>query len=130
MDLNEQIKAVEREIGMRARVYPAWVRGGKMSQAKADHETAAMQAVLKTLQQLRDGHLAPADAPITGNDRRWRHLEHGCQWVSWTETGGETHSFDPRHVPGLTAMRDLADEQSARHIAAMKALIAQNGPQS
>lgn len=62
-----------------------------------------------------------ATARITDNDRRWRHLEHGCQWVSWTETGGETHSFDPRNVTGfdgdLKHMRARADEQSARQVA-------------
>ena len=63
MTLDEQIKAVEREIGMRARVYPAWVRGKRMSQEKADHEIAAMQAVLKTLQQLRDWRQAVVPRP-------------------------------------------------------------------
>lgn len=58
--------------------------------------------------------------PITDADRRWRHLEHGCEWVSWTETGGDTHSFDPRHVPGLTHMRRTADEQSAKQVEAIK----------
>lgn len=62
MTLDEQIKSVEREIGMRERVYPAWVRGKRMSQAKADHEMAAMRATLKTLTDLRDGHRAPAAA--------------------------------------------------------------------
>lgn len=52
--LEQQIKAVEREIGMRLRVYPAWVRGGKMSQEKADHELAAMRAVLVTLKGLAE----------------------------------------------------------------------------
>ena len=60
MTLDEQIKSVEREIGMRERVYPAWVRGKRMSQEKADHEMAAMRATLKTLIELRDGHRAPA----------------------------------------------------------------------
>jgi hypothetical protein len=60
--LDEQIKSVEREIGMRARVYPAWVRGGRMSQEKADHESEAMREVLKTLVQLRDGHRSVPEA--------------------------------------------------------------------
>ncbi len=52
-DLDQQIECVSREIGMRARVYGGWVRAGRMSQAKADHEIAAMQAVLTTLQSLK-----------------------------------------------------------------------------
>lgn len=51
--LDEQIASVEREIVMRARVYPAWVRSGRMSQAKADHERACMEQVLTTLQGLK-----------------------------------------------------------------------------
>ena len=49
--LPDQIKAVEREIVMRRRVYPRWVSGGRMSQAKADAEIAAMEAVLATLKE-------------------------------------------------------------------------------
>lgn len=49
MTLEQQIAAVQREIGMRERVYPGWVAKKKMSQEKADHEIAAMKAVLDTL---------------------------------------------------------------------------------
>jgi hypothetical protein len=52
--LTDQIKAVEREITMRERVYGKWVRTGQMSQAKADHEIAAMHAVLETLQAIEE----------------------------------------------------------------------------
>lgn len=51
---------------------------------------------------------------------RWRILEHGCQWVSFTETNGETHSFDPRNVTGyqgdLKSMRKFADEIMERQL--------------
>ena len=51
--------------------------------------------------------------PITDNDKRWRFLEHGCQWVSWTPINGQTVSFDPRNVTGyagdLIDMRGQAD---------------------
>lgn len=50
--LEDQIKAVKREIAMRRSVYPRWVESGKMKQAKADEETRAMEAVLETLQGL------------------------------------------------------------------------------
>lgn len=53
--LEEQIECVEREIGMREKVYPRWVKAvpQKMTQAKADQELARMRAVLATLQSLR-----------------------------------------------------------------------------
>ena len=52
-DLERQIKCVEREIGMRERVYPRWIAGKKMSQSKANDEIAMMRAVLETLKGLR-----------------------------------------------------------------------------
>jgi len=51
--LAEQIAAVRREIAMRERVYPKWVASGRMTQVKAEHEIAAMRAVLDTLLSLR-----------------------------------------------------------------------------
>lgn len=57
-----------------------------------------------------------AERKISDQDRRWRFLEHGCQWVSWTPTGGETVSFDPRDVKHLQAMRAKADETAAAHV--------------
>lgn len=52
VELPEQIAAVRREIGMRERAYPRWVAAGKMTQAKANDETAAMKAVLETLERV------------------------------------------------------------------------------
>ena len=51
--IEQQIASVQREIGMRERVYPAWVRNKKMSQEKADYEIEAMRAVLVSLEALR-----------------------------------------------------------------------------
>lgn len=53
VSLPDQITCVEREIAMRKSAYPRWVAGKKLAQAKADHELAAMQAVLKTLQAVQ-----------------------------------------------------------------------------
>lgn len=50
MTLADQIAAVKREIAMRRNVYPRRVAEGRMTQAKADHEVAAMLAVLATLE--------------------------------------------------------------------------------
>jgi hypothetical protein len=49
ISLADQIKSVEREIAMRKGVYPRRIADKKMSQTKADHEIAAMEAVLGTL---------------------------------------------------------------------------------
>jgi len=43
---DEKLAAVRRELNMRRRVYPRWVSNGKMSQAKADEETAVMEAIV------------------------------------------------------------------------------------
>jgi hypothetical protein len=59
----------------------------------------------------------PEGNALTDNDKRWRLLEHGCQWVSWTPTGGETHSFDPRDVGHLKRMRAWADETITKQLA-------------
>jgi hypothetical protein len=48
--LEDQKKCVQREIGMRKRVYPSWTLSGKMHPDKAEYEIAAMEAVLETLQ--------------------------------------------------------------------------------
>lgn len=47
--LAQQIRCAERELAMRQRVYPNWVAGGRLSQEKADHEIAAMRAIVETL---------------------------------------------------------------------------------
>lgn len=52
--LVDQIAAAWREVKMRERVYPRWTATGKMTQAKADHEIAAMRAIYETLKALRD----------------------------------------------------------------------------
>lgn len=47
--LEQQIACVRRELALRQRVYPKWVSAGRMKQADADKELAAMQAVHDTL---------------------------------------------------------------------------------
>lgn len=48
--LTEQIAAAKREVGQRLRVYPRLVDAGKMTRQKADAETAAMEAIVATLE--------------------------------------------------------------------------------
>lgn len=66
-----------------------------------------------------------ATPAITDNDKRWRFLEHGCQWVSWTPINGQTVSFDPRNLTGysgdLNDMRGQADIELRRHLAILRA---------
>jgi hypothetical protein len=50
--LTEQIRCVGRELGLRRNVYPKFAAGGRMKQAEADREIAAMEAVLSTLKGL------------------------------------------------------------------------------
>jgi hypothetical protein len=52
VSLTDQIASVNREIGMRRRVYPGWVRQKKMTEGQADAEIAAMEAVAETLRAL------------------------------------------------------------------------------
>jgi hypothetical protein len=49
MTLEEMLKSAIRESEMRRRVYPAWVKTGRMTQAKADHEIACMDAIAEFL---------------------------------------------------------------------------------
>ena len=50
ISIEEQIACAHREIGMRKRVYPRWVENKRMTQAKADAEIAAMEAIKATLE--------------------------------------------------------------------------------
>lgn len=51
--LEEQIKCIERELAMRRNVYPRQVQKGAMRPDVADHEILCMEAVLRTLQQIK-----------------------------------------------------------------------------
>ena len=51
VSLPEQLDAAKRELALRRRTYPRWVSAGKMKQAKADHEIAAMAAIVGTLER-------------------------------------------------------------------------------
>lgn len=54
MTLRDQLDAARRELALRRSVYPRWVSAGKMTKDKADHETAAMAAIVDTLQKCLD----------------------------------------------------------------------------
>jgi hypothetical protein len=50
--LARQIACVKRELAMRRSAYPKWVARGRMRAEDAARETAEMQAVLDTLNEL------------------------------------------------------------------------------
>lgn len=52
--IEDQVKAIEREIGYRARVYPRLVQSGRMTANDARKQTLTMQAVLETLQGIAE----------------------------------------------------------------------------
>lgn len=81
---------------------------------------------LAKLMRLRAMHAT--EAPISQNDKRWRFLEHGCQWVSFIPTNGDQHSFDPRVVSkapgvGLVHMREVADREMEKQLGILRAGI-------
>jgi hypothetical protein len=53
VSLREQIEEVDRELVLRARVYPGQVATGKMRQSVADYHMNRMLAVRETLTDLR-----------------------------------------------------------------------------
>ena len=53
ISLAQQIACVKREIALRVRVYPGFVRQRRMTQDQADKEVACMQGVLHTLTALQ-----------------------------------------------------------------------------
>lgn len=52
--LAEQVRAAQRELAMRRSVYPRRVEAKRMTQAMADRETTAMEAIVQTLTRLWD----------------------------------------------------------------------------
>ena len=53
--VDEQIACIQRERAMRMRMYPRWVKSGKLTQAAADEELCRLDAVLATLERVRVG---------------------------------------------------------------------------
>lgn len=52
MTFTQQLECAERELKMRERVYPWWVDAEKLTREKAEHEIAAMRAIVETLRPL------------------------------------------------------------------------------
>lgn len=48
----EKREAAEREVKMRQRVYPRWIAANRITQQKADHEIAVMEAIAEDYRHL------------------------------------------------------------------------------
>lgn len=64
--MRQQLAAAKRELALRKTVYPRRVAHHDMSQAKADHEIAAMAAIVETLAQLVDAAHGSGQAQLFG----------------------------------------------------------------
>lgn len=54
ISIGQQIEEVRRELDQRARVYPRLIDMKKLKRTHADYQTARLEAVLRTLEWLRD----------------------------------------------------------------------------
>jgi predicted nuclease with RNAse H fold len=69
VSLAQQIRCVERELRLRRHVYPRWIEEKRLSQADADAEILAMEAVLSTLGRLwTEQHPVQASLPLEKTD--------------------------------------------------------------
>lgn len=59
MTIKEQVTCARRELAIRTKVYPGWVKRKRMTYQEADHEIRTMEAVVSTLEQVEkiDGFL-------------------------------------------------------------------------
>lgn len=70
VSLDEQIVCVKREIGLRERLYPRWIKSGMMKLDQANYQIAEMKAVLETLEKLRREDLPIAVSKIGVKDEQ------------------------------------------------------------
>jgi len=54
--IEAQIACIERELAFRVKLYPRWVKAGKLTQENADVELERMGAVLASLRRIQQGH--------------------------------------------------------------------------
>lgn len=52
ISLSQQLAEAQRELDLRRRLYPGWIRSGKLAQATADRQLATQQAIVDTLRPL------------------------------------------------------------------------------
>lgn len=54
---DQQLAELDRELAMRRNVYPKWVRDGRMKEATADRQIAALEAARETVRQARQAEV-------------------------------------------------------------------------
>jgi hypothetical protein len=52
MTLAEQIAEARRELAMRRKCYPPWIKAGRLSLEDANRQLLAMEAIVRTLERL------------------------------------------------------------------------------
>jgi hypothetical protein len=50
--LDEQIAEAQRELALRRKCYPQWIKSGKLDMTTAPYQLQAMEAIVKTLERL------------------------------------------------------------------------------
>ena len=50
--LHEQIAEAQRELALRRKCYPAWVKSGKLTHEDAYHQLQCMEAIIRMLMRL------------------------------------------------------------------------------
>jgi hypothetical protein len=50
--LTEQIAEAQRELALRRRLYPGWVKSGKLDASTASYQLQAQEAITRTLERL------------------------------------------------------------------------------
>ena len=50
--LHEQIAEAQRELALRRKCYPQWVKSGKLAHEDAYHQLQCMEAIIRTLMRL------------------------------------------------------------------------------
>src|SRR6185436_15545739 len=69
VSLADQLACVRRELSLRQRVYPRLIAQKSMTQAGADFQLAAMQAVLQTLEELQGPQSIQMELVVTEDPR-------------------------------------------------------------
>jgi hypothetical protein len=52
ISLADQIKEAQRELALRKKLYPQWIKRGTLTEGQATYYLQAMEAIVQTLRQL------------------------------------------------------------------------------
>lgn len=103
-DLRQMIEAVEREIAMRERVYPRWVQGGRLTEAKADQEIRLMMSVRDLLSRLRNPPVDMLEAMARAHDQE--DAAQRGEPSPWNFQGADSIDEEAFRDERLSAMRE------------------------